>query len=203
MNHVKRVFAVALCLVLLVACLPWSALAQELDTEADFEIIFSELVFIATVTDISVSNVSYTVGETPALPVITATYNNGTSETLPADIRVAYPEWPTEPGTYNMTLVVATKFEVPFVVNVLPVAADIVYGDATGDDAVDGNDVLRLKRYLANLDYETGASTIEVAPGADATGDGVVDGNDVLRLKRYLANMDYETGNSTVVLGPQ
>ena len=165
MNHLKHVFAVALCLVLLVACLPWSALAQELDTEADFEINFSELVFIATVTDISVSNVSYTVGETPALPVITATYNNGTSETLPADIRVAYPAWPTEPGTYTLSVLVATKFEVEFTVSVLSDEEEtIMYGDANGDNNINGADIMRLKNYIANFNYETGESTVVLGP---------------------------------------
>ena len=88
------------------------------------------------------------------------------------------------------------------------VAADIevidyVYGDATGDGVVDGFDVIRLKKYLANYDYETGTSTVEIAAGADANGDGTIDGFDVIRLKKYLANYDYETGSSTVVLGPQ
>ena len=80
---------------------------------------------------------------------------------------------------------------------------DFIYGDATGDDAVDGFDVIRLKKYLANYDYDTETSTVEIFPGADANGDGKVDGFDVIRLKKYLANYDYETGESTIVLGPQ
>ena len=80
---------------------------------------------------------------------------------------------------------------------------DFVYGDATGDGVVDGFDVIRLKKYLANYDYDTDTSTAEIFAGADATGDGSVDGFDVIRLKKYLANYDYETGESTVVLGPQ
>lgn len=80
---------------------------------------------------------------------------------------------------------------------------DFVYGDATGDGVVDGFDVIRLKKYLANYDYDTNTSTVEIFAGADATGDGSVDGFDVIRLKKYLANYDYETGESTIVLGPQ
>lgn len=80
---------------------------------------------------------------------------------------------------------------------------DFVYGDATGDSAVDGFDVIRLKKYLANYDYDTETSTVEIGFGADANGDGKVDGFDVIRLKKYLADYDYETGDSSVVLGPQ
>ena len=79
---------------------------------------------------------------------------------------------------------------------------DVIYGDANGDGLINGQDVLRLKRYLANYDYETGTSTVLISPGADANGDEIINGQDVLRLKRYLANYDYNTGTSTVVLGP-
>lgn len=80
---------------------------------------------------------------------------------------------------------------------------DCAYGDINGDGAIDGLDVIRLKKYLANYDYETESSDVEISAGADANGDGVIDGLDVIRLKKYLANYDYETGESTVVLGPQ
>ena len=79
---------------------------------------------------------------------------------------------------------------------------DFTYGDANGDDIINGQDVVRLKKYLANYDYDTETSTIEIFAGADANGDGVINGQDVVRLKKYLANYDYETETSTVVLGP-
>lgn len=79
----------------------------------------------------------------------------------------------------------------------------IEYGDATGDGKVDGFDVIRLKKYLANYDYDTETSAVDILPEADANGDGNVDGFDVIRLKKYLANYDYEAGKSTIVLGPQ
>ena len=82
-------------------------------------------------------------------------------------------------------------------------APNIAYGDATGDGVIDGMDVIRLKKYLANYNYETGVSNVEISAGADATGDGIIDGMDVIRLKKYLANFNYETGTSTVPLGPQ
>ena len=78
---------------------------------------------------------------------------------------------------------------------------DYVYGDVNGDGNVDGFDVIRLKKYLANYDYETQTSTVDIQPGADANGDNEVNGFDVIRLKKYLANYDYETGTSSIVLG--
>ena len=80
--------------------------------------------------------------------------------------------------------------------------ADIMYGDVNGDGKVDGRDMIRLKKYLANYDDETGISTVEIFGGADCNGDNKVDGRDLIRLKKYLANYDDETGSSTVVLGP-
>ena len=79
---------------------------------------------------------------------------------------------------------------------------DFVYGDATGDGEVNGFDIIRLKKFLANYDEATGTSTVEISKGADATGDGEINGFDIIRLKKYLANYDEETGTSTVVLGP-
>ncbi len=80
---------------------------------------------------------------------------------------------------------------------------DIVYGDATGDGIVDGKDLVRLKKYIAAYDFDTGESSVEIDPGADATGDGIVDGKDLVRLKKYIAAYDFDTGTSSVVLGPQ
>ena len=79
---------------------------------------------------------------------------------------------------------------------------DFVYGDATGDRVVNGVDVVRLIKYIANYDYDTGTSTVEINPGADANGDGEINGLDVVRLKKYIANYDYDTETSTIALGP-
>ena len=85
----------------------------------------------------------------------------------------------------------------------IPVLPKYRFGDANDDGVIDGLDVIRLKKYLANYNYETGVSTIEISAGADANGDGAVDGLDVIRLKKYLANFNYATGESAVPLGPQ
>ena len=78
---------------------------------------------------------------------------------------------------------------------------DFVYGDCNGDNAIDGKDVTRLLRYLANYDPVSGTSGIEISRGADATGDGAVNGKDATRLLRYLANYDPVTGESSAELG--
>lgn len=78
---------------------------------------------------------------------------------------------------------------------------DFVYGDCNGDNAIDGKDVTRLLRYLANYDPVSGTSGIEISRGADVTGDGAVNGKDATRLLRYLANYDPMTGESSVELG--
>lgn len=79
----------------------------------------------------------------------------------------------------------------------------VVAGDATGDGQINGHDVLLLRKYMANLDYDTGVSSVEVYHGADVNGDGTVNGRDVLLLRKYMEEYDYDTGFSTVVLGPQ
>lgn len=76
-------------------------------------------------------------------------------------------------------------------------------GDANGDSKIDLNDVVLIKGYLANLNYNTGYSSIGVAPGADANGDGKIELNDAVLLSLYLANFDYSTGTSSVILGKQ
>jgi len=82
-------------------------------------------------------------------------------------------------------------------------APSIMYGDVNGDGEVLSTDVLMLRKYIANLDYDTGVSTIEVKPGADVNGDGEILSTDVLMLRKYIANLDYDTGESTIVLGPR
>lgn len=89
------------------------------------------------------------------------------------------------------------------VVNGVIEIVDFTYGDANSDGVINGQDIVRMKKYFANYDYNTETSTIEINAGADANGDGVINGQDVVRLKKYLANYDYETDSSTIVLGPK
>lgn len=80
-------------------------------------------------------------------------------------------------------------------------SAEITWGDANDDGAVDIKDIVRLRKYLANYDYSTGTSAYTAGPGADANGDGEIDIKDVIRLRKYLANYDYSTNTSTIPLG--
>ncbi len=109
----------------------------------------------------------------------------------------------TEPGVRSFTAVFTNAaFETQYLEKPVPFAGNVLWGDANGDGAISSKDIVRLKNYLANLDDKTGASTVEIQPGADANGDGTVSSKDIVRLKNYLANLDDETGASTVLLGP-
>ena len=81
--------------------------------------------------------------------------------------------------------------------------ADIIYGDVNGDGGIAAPDVLALRKYMADYNYDTNTSSVEVHPGADANGDGKINSSDVLLMRRYMAEYDYDSGTSSVVLGPQ
>ena len=85
----------------------------------EYEIPFDELLFVASVASFGAEAVSYYENETPVLPAIMVAYKDGTSGALPENIRVVYPTFPTEPGTYRLELLVANKYYVPFDVTVL------------------------------------------------------------------------------------
>lgn len=88
-------------------------------------------------------------------------------------------------------------------VNSIITVTDFLYGDANGDGEINMKDVVLLRKYMANFDYDTGTSTVAIELGADANGDGQVNMKDVVLLRKYMANFDYDTGTSSVVLGPQ
>lgn len=128
---------------------------------------------------------------------------NGTMAKLTFQIKDTAPD-----GTYRVAVILREAYtlmgdEVAFTVADGSIkVSDRVYGDATGDGIVNGRDVLLLRRYMANYNYDTGSSSVAAYPGADANGDGVINGRDVLLLRRYMANYNYDTGTSSVVLGP-
>ena len=65
---------------------------------------------------------------------------------------------------------------------------DRLPGDVDGDGTVDGRDVIRLMKYLAEeTDPETGEIFSIHPDNADVTGDGEIDEKDLLRLVRYFA----------------
>ena len=79
----------------------------------------------------------------------------------------------------------------------------ITYGDVNGDGRISLTDVLRLRKFLANRDPDTGESDVVLEVGADVNGDGQINLFDVLRLRKFLASRNPVTGESGVVLGPQ
>ncbi len=78
----------------------------------------------------------------------------------------------------------------------------ICYGDANGDGDINARDIVRMKRYFAEIDPQTGNSTAALEKGADTNGDGSITALDLIRLKKYLAGYNKETQSSTVPLGP-
>jgi len=80
---------------------------------------------------------------------------------------------------------------------------DFVYGDSNGDNKIDMKDVVLLRKYITNFDYDTNTSSANVELGADANGDNKIDMKDVVILRKYITNYDYDTESSTVVLGPR
>ena len=80
---------------------------------------------------------------------------------------------------------------------------DFIYGDSNGDQKIDMKDVVLLRKYITNFDYDTNTSSENVEFGADANGDDKIDMKDVVILRKYITNYDYDTDSSTVVLGPQ
>ena len=80
---------------------------------------------------------------------------------------------------------------------------EIKYGDVDGNGEIGASDVLLLRKYMANYDYDTNTSTVTVQAGADADGSGEISAADVLILRKYMANYNYDTGTSSIVLGPK
>ena len=78
-----------------------------------------------------------------------------------------------------------------FAIGVFAVDGEIVSGDANGDGVVDAKDIILLRKYLANLNYDTGVSSVEVSAGADMDGNGEVRLRDLSLLREYLVDKDY------------
>lgn len=65
-------------------------------------------------------------------------------------------------------------------------------GDVNGDGKINAKDIVLLKKYIANYDYDTGTSTVSVdTVGADMNGDGKINAADIVMLKKYIANYEY------------
>ena len=66
--------------------------------------------------------------------------------------------------------------------------ADVLYGDANGDGAVNINDVILLQKFIAKWDVSLDAAS------ADANADGSVNINDVILLQKFIAKWDVTLG---------
>ena len=76
----------------------------------------------------------------------------------------------------------------------LTVAADegdssAVAGDASGNGIVNLLDLLILRQYFANFDYNAGEEPF--IEGGDISGDGKVSLNDIVEMRRYLVDLDF------------
>jgi hypothetical protein len=78
---------------------------------------------------------------------------------------------------------------------------DCEYGDCNFDGKIDLLDIVSLRNYLVNYDYETGIPNGNIAIGADANGDGKISLLDLALLRQYLANYNYSDNSSSVTLG--
>jgi hypothetical protein len=74
-------------------------------------------------------------------------------------------------------------------------------GDVNGDGQISLTDLILLRRYLAEYDYDLDYSTVDVALGADMNSDGVINLSDLILLSRYLADYDYDTEDPDVSVG--
>lgn len=72
-----------------------------------------------------------------------------------------------------------------------PDTPEVVAGDVDGDGKISTKDLLLLRSYLANYNYETGASTFELSAGADMNKDGKIDTLDVVELRKWLTENDF------------
>lgn len=67
-----------------------------------------------------------------------------------------------------------------------------VSGDANSDGIVDANDLLLVRKYIANYDFDTMSATISISSNADIDGNGTVDVKDLILLRRGLANDGFD-----------
>ena len=67
-----------------------------------------------------------------------------------------------------------------------------ISGDANSDGEVTSQDIILLRQYIANYNYNTGVSTVRINSNADMDGNGHISLKDVIFLREFLANADFE-----------
>ena len=71
---------------------------------------------------------------------------------------------------------------------------ETILGDVNNDGKVDIGDVVRLRQYFAEFDYDTLKAPFEIGAGADINGDQEINLADLVQLRRYLADIDIPEG---------
>ena len=84
---------------------------------------------------------------------------------------------------YSVTLFTATVQREGTTYSEDKEVVNFIYGDANGDGKVNGQDVIRLRKYL-------NGESVELNPGANANGTGSINGQDLIRLRKYLSSGD-------------
>ena len=95
-------------------------------------------------------------------------------------------------GDYQINLIVREAYNYDghdIIFNTIPGKVNVVslnYGDVNSDGMISGKDLIRLRKYLAAYNDETGTADVDIGSGADVNGDGAVNGKDIIRLRKYL-----------------
>ena len=80
---------------------------------------------------------------------------------------------------------------------ILAASSTVIKGDATGDGTTDLQDIILLRQYFANFDYDAGTCKVEIYEGADFDQDGQVTLSDLVLLRQHLANPESEEPSYT------
>ncbi len=67
-----------------------------------------------------------------------------------------------------------------------------ISGDANSDGEVNSQDIILLRQYIANYNYNTGSSTVKISSNADMDGNGSINLKDVVLLREFIVDADPE-----------
>ncbi len=78
--------------------------------------------------------------------------------------------------------------------------AGYIYGDVSGDAQINMKDLVLIRKYIANFNFDTNTSSINVGVGADANGDGQINMEDVVLIRKSIINHNYDAESETYAL---